>query len=237
MKRILFCLLAMIVMLGLSVPAKAFPILELRGQGTSIHGTYNLIYDPDFDITWYDFSNAAISRDNQRAWAGALSVDFGGTIYDDWRLPETVDGPFVIGYDGTTTGGYNNTNSEMGHLFYTELGNLGKFDTSGNLRSGTQGVDWGLTNTGDFQNLLENDYWSGTEHVDNPARGWQFVFLTGNQRAVTKSINGYALAVRDGDVAAAEVVPEPATIALFGIGLAGLAGGAVRRRLKKVKQQ
>ncbi len=31
-------------------------------------------------------------------------------------------------------------------------------------------------------------------------------------------------------------VPEPATIALLCIGLVGLAGGVVRRRLKRVKQ-
>ncbi len=228
MKRILFCLMVIIVMLGIGTAVNAYT-LEVRGQGTSIHGTYNLIYDPHYDITWYDFTSTGRGVDAQLTWVDALSVGFGGNIYEDWRLPETVDGPYVSGYDGNTTGGYNITTSEMGHLFYTDLGNKGYSATDGT----TPQPGYGLSNTGDFQNLIPYIYWSGMENATNTLNTWRFGFDFGFQ-GTSRSYNRYlAIAVRDGDVVAAQAIPEPTTVIFLGIGLAGLAGVEVRRRRKK----
>ena len=104
---------------------------ELFNRGEDSLGN-RLIYDNDFNITWYDYTNSLTTWQNQMNWASDLTVTFAGTIYDDWRLPSTVDIPYSWGYDGTTTAGYNVLSSEMGHLFYTELDNKGVYDTFGN---------------------------------------------------------------------------------------------------------
>lgn len=145
MKRIFTLLIAIAMVVGFS--AQAYATLILRGTDTLGN---RLIYDDDLNITWYDYTTSLDTWQNQVNWASALTVIFGGTIYDDWRLPSTVDGPWVWGYDGTTTGGYNITSNEMGHLFYTELGNLGLYATDGTNPQPC----YGLTNTGYFLNLL-----------------------------------------------------------------------------------
>lgn len=205
MKKI-FDTVVILVILVFSVQAYA----DLYNRGTDSLGN-RLIYDSDLDITWYDYTNAYDGVGYQKTWASLLTVNFGGTIFDDWRLPSTVDGYYDFGYDGTTTAGYNISTSELGHLFYTELGNSGQYDTSGNLIGCSYSC---LTKTGPFLNLEQSEYWSGTDYGAEPGYTWYFSFGDGVQSAYYND-DWYlksAIAVRAGDVV---ILPEPISFILF----------------------
>ncbi|MCP3907116.1 MAG: DUF1566 domain-containing protein, partial [Oceanicoccus sp.] len=166
-------------------------------DGASNTGFVNLIYDEDFDITWVGDGNFAqttgydgdgrMGWDAANTWAGGLAI--GG--FADWRLPTALNNVSPFGPDF----GLNVTGSEMGHLFYGELG-------------GTANQPISLSSDSDlalFPNLQDFFYWSGTEYSGLAYYAWYFDFYSGTQYAYDLFNSYYGLAVRSGDVAA---VPE-----------------------------
>ncbi len=216
----------------------AHAALTTIGQVQYSGQNYNMIWDNDSpfgSIVWMDYTNSATNWQNQMNWASGLNsggvltynIDplYSVTWSGDWRLPSTVDGLYEFSYDGSTTAGYNITSSEMGHLFYTELGNKGYYSTTGVIQP-----DYGLKIKGPFTNLQTDSYWSGTEYAADTDAAWLFSFFNGNKDYIgSKSHNCPALAVRPGDVAGS-VFSEPISSILFITGGTLLAG---RRFIKR----
>ena len=184
-----------------------------------------MIYDTDFNITWLADANYAMTSgydaDGLMTWSGAMTwagnLSYGG--YTDWRLPTTLQPDATCsGGVGSISTGTNCTGSEMGHLFYTELGGV-----AGQSITTTHNTNYGLFTN--FQTDLA--YWSATESSANNATAFYFFFAQGTLYGNSKTGSLHALAVRDGDVA---VVPVPAAVWLFGSGLLGLIGVARRKK-------
>lgn len=195
------------------------------GQAALLDRGGGLIYDSDYNITWLADANYAqtsgYDTDGLMTWGAAYTwaanLSFHDSVrnvdYTDWRLPTALNQDSSGPCDG-----YNCTGSEMGHLFYTELGG-----TAGSSILASSDPDLAL-----FQNIQSYVYWSGTAYAPLPADlGWSFSTYNGNQDYNLHFSAFYAWAVRPGDVAAA--IPEPETYALLLAGL-GLLGVVAKRR-------
>ena len=199
---------------------------DIDGVGTG----YNLIYDTGSvadglsSFVWLDYTHnyghGADSQYDQISWASGLnalgsvtyhlnsgiSMDWGGS---SWRLPSTVDADSSIAH--------NVTSSELGHLFYTDLGLT--FNTA--VNAGNQGP---------FVNIQPQSpgwYWSGTGYSASPTYGWAFGTVNGDQGIGPNGLQFSAIAVRSG--ALVSTVPEPSTYLLLGISLCVV--GYARRKM------
>lgn len=207
-KRITVAVCAGIFSLGIATSAEALLLSRLGGLA---------VYDTDLDITWLADANANGSMNwaTATAWAAGLSV--GG--FTDWRLPTTAD-PDPSCTDDTAglnpsadAMGFNCTGSELGHLFYVELGG-----TAGSSVLASGDPDLAL-----FSNLETDDaYWSATLVSPTVAYGWNFA--NGGQSDNGTSNFDYAIAVRSGDV------PEPGATLLMAVGLGSALALRTRRR-------
>jgi hypothetical protein len=220
-------LAALTLSLGLltTISANAALVSVLGGQAvndTDLNVTWaanaNLVASNTFGLTYgYNYGNdsygnpSVINSNGTMTWGGAMkwigAMNANNYLgYSDWRLP-TSD----------TCAGFNCTGSEMGHLFYTELGGVAVSSIAT-----THNANYSL-----FSNLQSYYYWSGTEYAPGSDYAWYFRTNLGYQDYFPKYFGMYALAVRPGQVAA---VPVPAAAWLLGSGLLGLLGVARRRR-------
>lgn len=191
-------------------------------------------YDADGRMTWF----------TALVWAESLFI--GGV--GGWRLPsvQALNGQsfnYNRTYDGSSDFGYNITSSmnEMAYMFNVNLGLGGYCDTATSTATtcGNEGgsqwhnTAWNrvidtanLGNNIDIDNLMSYVYWSERGFGQSANSAWAFTTLEGYQDYYGKSSSIYGWAVRDGDVGAplppTTSVPEPTTLAIFGLGLLGL---------------
>ena len=166
----------------------------IAANGGVIHDTGNYYDYGTYTLTTVDFdtSTGLMTWWGAQAWANNLSL--GG--YTDWTLPTTI--PANVGY--------SQKGSQMGDLFYNQLGGV-----AGNSITTTNNSNYNL-----FYNVQSDPYWSNSEYAPNPSFAWLFITNGGFQGNYGKNDHVYAWAVRSGDVAA---VPLPGSVWLFLYGL------------------
>lgn len=181
----------------------------------------------DFGLLGNLTSTGATNWWAAQAWA-QVATPYG---LAGWRLPGMADlgSPGCnLGYQSTDCGwNVAAAGAELAHMYAVTLQRPSSKGPNGEswpahgvpneIAMPIPGVDGGL-----LHNLKSDGYWYVNSDASAPERAWTFHFTGGYQSTREKwggsSVNRVWL-VRDGDVSA---VPEPASAALLGAGLAAL---------------
>lgn len=186
-------------------------------------------YDSVRDTTWTDWRLPGVSPIN----GSTFQIAFRNNATSDEGYARTT----TDGSDGAWRDAFGTPVSEMGYMYYVNLGNLGTCTPNdASPSSCVLQPGRGLINTGPFTNLTKEfnpiPYWTATTY--GATQAWYLNFSAGFQgRGDTEAASSgvdfhYVWAVRDGDVAV-QVVPLPAAAWLFGAAL-GVLGWARRQR-------
>ncbi len=168
-------------------------------------------------------------------YTNALTFDEDGTLYaageDDIYTLDTATGlATILGQTGVGNSGGDLEVDDMGNMYLSTSGSsrlvsIDKTDGSGSLLGNTGLTNlFGLSYTEGQMYGFAGRYMYDIDTTDGTPSNRRYIAGGTSIRYV------YGAADRD---FGAESVPEPATVALLGIGIVGLAGAGVRRRRKK----
>jgi hypothetical protein len=174
------------------------------------------VYDTDLNITWLADANLPVSNsfnvtgiapNGTVSWNNAQTyiVAMNAANYlgfSTWRLPTTLQpDPSCSTQDAANhvSSDFNCSGSELGHLFYKELGGM-----ANSAISVTHNANFNF-----FRNVPDGAYWSDTSYSVDPSGAWLFRFQSGSQTTSAKMQTAFlVIAVISGDVAAPKVLPQ-----------------------------